>query len=373
MRIAIDAHALGNRLTGNERYIGNLIEQLLVVDQENEYLLFFDREEARREWKDRGKQVHTELVSSNPWIRLGLEFPRRLRRVRADVFHYQYTGPAWRVCPEVVTIHDMSFERHPDFYRPTERLRLHYTARRAAAVARRVITVSEFSKKEIIHFLGTPPEKIKVIYNGVSSEFRPATDRALIRKRLERLSVRQPYVLALGNVSRRKNHVAIVRGFAGWLSRRRDSEHRLVIAGKAENSMGELTQETERLGLSKDRLQILGYVAEEDIPGLYAGAETLVNMSVYEGFGLPLIEAMASGVPVIASRASCFPEIAGDAARLVDPIDPEDLAQAFEEILSGCVARAEWIGRGLQRAARFQWDTAARQTLTVYHEAAHGV
>ena len=369
MRIAIDAHAMGNRLTGNERYIANLAEQLLSVDRDNEYFLFFDREEISRQWTGRRSNLRTGVVSPNPWLRLGLNFPHQLRRLRADVFHYQYTGPLFRVCPEVVTVHDVSFERHPEFYRTAERLRLQLTVRRAAKTARRIITVSEFSKAEMVHYLGVPDERVKVIYNGVGPEFRPVADAEVIRRHLERHSIRRPYLLAVGNVSRRKNHGAAVRGFALWLSRRPESEHRLVIAGNLQDAAADVLGEAARLGLPANRLQVLGYVPEKELPFLYAGADVLVNTSLYEGFGLPLVEAMGCGVPVIASRASCFPEIAGDAARLVDPGDPEEMAQALEEVLENSSIRSEMISRGLRRAAGFRWDVAARETLKVYYEA----
>jgi len=369
MRIAIDAHAIGNRLTGNERYIANLAEQLLSADRDNEYFLFFDREETSRRWTGRWSNVSTGVVSPSPWLRLGLDFPRQLRRLRADLFHYQYTGPLFRVCPEVATVHDVSFERHPEFYGTAQRLRLQLTVRRAARTARRIITVSEFSKAEMVHYLGTPEEKVKVIYNGVGPEFRPRADAKEIRKHLEPYSVRRPYLLAVGNVSRRKNHGAAVRGFALWLSRRPQSEHRLVIAGNLQDAAPDVLGEAVRLGLPADRLQVLGYVPESELPFLYAGADVLLNTSLYEGFGLPLAEAMGCGVPVIAGRASCFPEIAGGAARLVDTGDPEEMAQALEEVLENSGIRSEMIGRGLRRAAGFRWDVAARETLKVYDEA----
>ncbi len=371
MRIAIDTHAIGGKLTGNERYIQNLAEQLLALDGENEYFFFFSREEARRRWENRAPNLHTCLVSQNPFRRLGFDIILELRRIRPHVFHYQYTGPLLNVTPEIVTIHDVSFEPHPGFFVPSQCFRLRLTVRRAVKSAQRIITVSEFSKREIVHFLGVPEEKVKVIYNGVGPEFQPIEDADAIKTRLERYAIRRPYLLAVGNICRRKNQRATVRGFARWFSRNRASEHQLVIVGKPEAGVKNLLAEAARLGLDSNRVVLLGYVNDGDLPCLYGGAELFLNTSLYEGFGLPVVEAMACGVPVIVSRASCFPEIAGDAARFVDPQEPEEIADAIEEVLGKETLREDLIRRGLQRAQSFRWDSAARETLKVYYEAVH--
>jgi glycosyltransferase involved in cell wall biosynthesis len=371
MRIAIDTHAIGSKLTGNERYIENIVEQLLRLDGENEYFFFFTNEDARRKWQDRARNLKTELVSHNPWIRLCIDLPAQLRRLQPSIFHYQYTGPLFRVGPEVVTVHDVSFERYPEFFSPAQRYRLKLTVCRAVRTAERIITVSEFSKREIVELFGVPEKKVKVIYNGAATEFGGIDDET-IKGCLERYSVRKPYLLAVGNISRRKNHLTMVRGFARWLARNPDSDHRLILAGKASDAAKDVLREAARLGLGDNRLRILGYVREGDIACLYAGAELLLNTSFYEGFGLPLIEAMSARVPVVASYASCFPEIAADAARWVNPAQPEEVAAAIDDILRDRTIRDGLVARGLRRARCFRWDTAARETLKVYYEVFQG-
>jgi glycosyltransferase involved in cell wall biosynthesis len=368
MRIAIDAHAIGSALTGNERYIENIAQQLLCMDKESEYFFFFTSEDARRTWQNRAQNLTTCLVARNPWLRLSIDLPRQMRQIRPDVFHYQYTGPLFQLCPEVVTIHDLSFERYPEFYSPVERYRLKLTVPQAARRAKKIITGSNFARDEIVDLYGIGREKIDVIYHGVSQEFeRP--DLEVIEIQLQRYSIRQPYLLAVGNISRRKNHVAIVRGFHRWLQAHPSSEYQLVFAGKAQDAAADVMHEAAELGLLATRLKILGYVPEFDLPYIYAGAALLLNTSIYEGFGLPLIEAMRAGVPVIASRASCFPEVTEDAALLVDPRYPEEIAEAIDKVLNNSAMREQLICRGLQRAQMFRWDTAARKTLRVYHEA----
>ena len=372
MRIAIDAHAIGGRLTGNETYIQNLAAQLLAQDARNEYFLFFSDEEMKDFWEKRAPNLQTLLVSRNPIWRLSVDFTRELRRLRPQVFHYQYTGPLLRISPEVVTIHDVSFEQHPVFFGQGERLRLQLTVRRAAKTAQKIITVSEFSKAEIVRLLQVPERKLAVIHNGVSSSFRPIEDQNPIRRRLERYGIGRPYLLVVGNLCRRKNQRMMVRAFARWLSRNPTYPHRLVLVGNRGAYGQKLQKEVVRLGLDRGRVLLPGYVAHEDLPYLYAGAELLLNTSLYEGFGLPLVEAMACGLPVVASRASCFPEIAGNAARYVDPEDPDDIAAAIREVLENTALREELIQHGLCRARQFRWDTAAHETLKVYYEVANG-
>jgi glycosyltransferase involved in cell wall biosynthesis len=371
MRIAIDTHAIGSALTGNERYIENLAEQLLSLDRKNEYFFFFTNEKAQRNWQGRAQNLTTRLVARNPWVRLAIDLPRQISRMQPDVFHYQYTGPLFRLSPEVVTVHDLSFERYPEFYTPVERYRLRVTVPRAVRRAKRIITGSNFAKEEIVSLYGVPADKIEVIYHGVSQNFDPA-DLQTIRANLQRYSIRQPYLLAVGNISRRKNHVAIVRGFHRWLEDHPRSEYQLVFAGKAKDAAGEVTTEAARLGLTELRLKILGYVPESDLPYIYGGASLLLNTSFYEGFGLPLIEAMRAGIPVIASRASCFPEVTEDAALLVDPNDPGEIAEAIEEVVNNGAVRDQLVCRGLWRAQLFRWDSAASETLRVYHDAVEG-
>lgn len=369
MRIAIDTHAIGSTLTGNERYIENLAEQLLALDRENEYFFFFSHEEARRKWENRAPNLTTCKVAENSLVRLGIDFPRQLRRLRPDLFHYQYTGPLFRLAPEIVTIHDVSFERHPEFFAAAEAFRLRVTVRRAVKTARKILTVSEFSKREIVSLLGVPEQKVEVIYNGVGPEFGRARNSCEVDACLQRYSIQTPYLLAVGNISRRKNQLMMMRAFALWAKRNPHTECRLVIAGKRHGPAPDVAAEAARVGLDERRLMILGYIPEQDLPHLYAGADLLLNTSLYEGFGLPLVEAMRCGVPVIASRASCFPEIAGDAALLVDPMNPQEIVEAIENLIGNKALRDDLIGRGVRRAEAFRWDNAAHQTLKVYDEA----
>ncbi len=369
MRIAIDTHAIGSNLTGNERYIRNLVEQLLAQDSKNEYCFFFTQEHARRQWEKRAANLRTFSVSQNPFRRLGLDLLLQLHRLRPQLFHYQYTGPLVRVSPEIVTIHDVSFAEHPEFYAPGDCLRLRLTVRRAVRSARTILTVSEFSKREIVRIFQVPESKIRVIYNGVGPEFRPSDDLDASRACLKRYGLQKPYFLSVGNVCRRKNQQVLLRAFAHWCHRKKTREHRLVLAGKLMGSVQSLWGDVRRLGLEPAQVALLGFVADEDLPTLYAGADLFLFASLYEGFGLPVIEAMASGTPVVLSQTTCLPEIAGDAALYVDPENPVLIADAIEHLTENGSLRKELTGKGLRRAQSFRWEIAARETLNAYHEA----
>jgi glycosyltransferase involved in cell wall biosynthesis len=245
----------------------------------------------------------------------------------------------------VVVIHDAAALRHPDAYSPGyvayQRRLLPMLAQRA----RMVITVSEFSRQEVVELLGVPPERITVVPEGVEERFSPTVDPGPARRAL---GLGDPYVLAVGTASRRKN-LGALEPAAGPLGR---EGIELVLAGSGRGYL--------RGGESN--LRRLGYVPEALLPGLYAGARAVVTPSLYEGFGLPCLEAMAAGVPVVAARAGALPETVGDAGLLVDPNDPAELIQAVTTAATDETTRARLIASGLDRAGEYSWDRSASET-----------
>ncbi len=245
----------------------------------------------------------------------------------------------------VVVIHDAAALRHPDAY---SRGYVAYQRRLLPMLARRarlLITVSEFSRREVVELLGVPPERIMVVPEGVEDRFSPTVDPGLARRAL---GLGGAYVLAVGTASGRKN-LGALEPAVGPL-RREGIE--VVVAGSSRGYLrgGEAS------------LRRLGYVPETLLPGLYAGARAVVTPSLYEGFGLPCLEAMAAGVPVVAARAGALPETVGDAGLLVDPNDPAELVQAIRTAATDETARARMIASGLDRAGEYSWDRSARRT-----------
>ena len=274
------------------------------------------------------------------WEQVAL--PRILRRRRAEVVHSPNCFlPLRRPCPGVVTIHDLAWEEHPsDFARRTA-WKYRTLAPRAARSAERVICVSEFTRDDVIRRYGVEASKIRVV--GEAPSLAVGT----------REPPPGPYLLAVGDLRKKKNFARLVAAYS--LLRREGLPHRLVIAGR---DAGEGAR------LRADGVELPGYVPEEDLDALMRGADALVHPSLYEGYGLVVVEAMARGVPVAAARASALPETGGDAALYFDPLDVEDMAATIRRALGS----EELAARGRERAATLSWDDTAAKTAAVYRE-----
>jgi glycosyltransferase involved in cell wall biosynthesis len=289
-----------------------------------------------------------------------------------------------------VTIHDISFEHYPQFFSPRDRLILQTLVPLSARRARRIITVSQHAKQEIMARYQIPGGKIAVTYEAAGERFVPIADPAALRAVRATYSIPDgPFVLALGNLQPRKNIRRLVEAFAGAVEgegwrvaggelRQGSTDYSnsppstlhpsLVIAGKAKWRESEIFQAVQEAGLAH-AVVFPGYVDDDDLPALYSAAAVFVYPSLYEGFGLPPLEAMACGTPVICSKAASLPEVTGDAALSVDPADVDSLAQALCDVLATPGLRADLRQRGLRRAAQFSWSRCATETLAVYREA----
>ncbi len=295
-----------------------------------------------------------ELHAGSQIARMAFGLPRLLRRLRPALAHFQHALPLACPCPAVVTVHDLSFERDPSVMGLRDRLVFRTAVPRAARKADRVLAVSERTKRDLIELYGIPDGKIVVTPNGVDPAFTqqgPSPDG-------------KTYALVVGTLQPRKDPDAAIEALA-LLD---DQDLRLVFAGpdKGGRAHAERTAErtAERVGLAA-RVEFKGHVPQTELAALYRGAACLVFPSRYEGFGLPALEAMASGTPVVATRAGALPEVTGDAAILVDDRSPAALAGAIERALAD---RERLVAAGLARAAQFTWAETARRTLAVYRE-----
>jgi glycosyltransferase involved in cell wall biosynthesis len=285
------------------------------------------------------------------------QFRSCIQRVQPSVYHEtNYTPFHFREGPTVVTLYDLSFVRHPEWH-PKDRVK-HFQkfCLRNLSQADAIITISEFSKKEIMALLGTDPTKIYVTHLGVDPSFTPQG------KTMEGLP--DEYILFVGNLEPRKNLVTLLNAYRS-LPRDLRERYRLVIAGAS----GWLTKELKRvlhLFRNNEKPILTGYVPQKLLPNLYRGASLFVFPSFYEGFGLPMIEAMASGVPVIASNTTSLPEVIGNAGVLVNPSVVDELKEAMEDLLRNKETRAELSEKGLERAKLFSWEQCARGTLAAY-------
>jgi glycosyltransferase involved in cell wall biosynthesis len=367
MRIAIDCRSIAAPKTGDRTYCLNLTRALAAVDAENEYLLCTAAPAPLADGLAPNFRQHV-IPASPAWAWTPVQFPLALRRLASDVAHVQYFIPPAAPCPVVTTIHDVSFRSHPAWFPLKHRLLLNLLVPAAARSAARVIVGSEHARGELIRYYDLPPEKIVVTPYAADPIYRPmplAEARAAVARRF---GVRDAFVLAVGVLQPRKNLPRLVRAFARVVDR---VPHRLLLVGKPGWATEELHAAIER-GRLGGRVQFTGYVPDADLPALYAAADLFAYPSLYEGFGLPPLEAMACGTPILTANTTSLPEVVGDAAVSVDPTDEAALAAALEELLRSPEQRAELRERGFARAARFSWQETARRTLAVYYDVASG-
>jgi glycosyltransferase involved in cell wall biosynthesis len=343
--ILIDADALGRQRTGNETYIRELLRELAGRSPD----LRLAAVTRHPELVPAGIEA-IELPARHQLLRMTWQLPRLLRKLRPRVAHFQHALPLGYSGPSVVTVHDLSFERDPSLMRPRDRLVFRTAVPRSARRASRVIVVSEQTKRDLIELADVTAERIVVVPNGVGAQFSPDGPEAN----------GQPYALVVGSLERRKDPLTAIEGFALLES----SDLRLVFAGPDRGDGSAAREAAARRGLEQC-VEFKGHVPDEELAALYRGAECLVFPSRDEGFGLPLLEAMASGVPVVATRAGALPEIAGDAAILVEPGNPVELAGGIERALAD---RERLVAAGFVRVKQFSWAETAERTLAVYRE-----
>jgi glycosyltransferase involved in cell wall biosynthesis len=368
MRFAVDAHAIGLRQTGNEVYIRNLLEQFSALDEENDFTAYVSSKAAARQVP---RAFQSTQVSANPFVRLALDLPRQVRNDVPDILHVQYTAPPGTQAPIVTTVHDVSFLDRPDFFTPLRAFQLKQTVGRTVRKAARVITVSEFSRRAILRQYDVAPEKVVTIPNAVSDTFCPVDRAEAQRTVLRRHGIGGPTILTVGDLQPRKNHLGLFAAFEALLGGHPDLPHHLVFVGKDKGSAAGLRRAVSG-SRWRERIHFTGFVEDADLVQFYGGCDLFVFPSYYEGFGLPLLEAMACGRAVACSNTTAMPEVAGGAGVLFDPASPPQMARAMAKILRDGNARTALERRGLARARQFSWQRSAALTLNVYYEVAGG-
>ncbi len=367
MRIGLDARMAYYSAAGLGRYINGLLAGLISFDRNNQYTIYQsrkDRQVYQLPPNFRARPLWTPC--HHAWEQAAL--PVELAWSRLDVLHSpDFIPPLRRRCRSVITVHDLAFLRYPQFLTPDAR-RYYGQISPAVKSADLIIAVSESTKRDLVEMLSVAQEKVRVVYEAPSPHFRPlAEDAAGVPDRIQALP--KPFLLFVGTLEPRKNVPALLRATARIREERGPRTPSLVLAG----GKGWLYQEA--LGLIgqldlSDKVVLFGPATPDELLWLYHRAEMLVLPSFYEGFGLPVVEAMACGTPVVASRTSSLPEVAGDAALLVDPLDIDGLAEAICRVLDDHALRGSMRRAGLDQAARFDWASTARATLEVYQEAA---
>ncbi|MEO8505171.1 MAG: glycosyltransferase family 1 protein [Acidobacteriota bacterium] len=359
--IGIDARKLDDFGIGT--YVRNLILGLAKLDTENRYVLFVGNTQMEGLPENFRQITESAPVYS---VRELYSLSWQILRLRLDLYHAtHYVLPAFLPCRAVVTIHDIIHLLFPEFL--PNRLALFYARRmirRGLMKGSRVIAVSHNTKADIKDYFAIDGKKIRVIYNGVEDVFRKQLPRAEIDAWLAKLGIARPYALFLGNPKPHKNLHNVLRAFARARELRPFEAGLLCVGDRGPTDL-KTRQLCDLLGIA-DRVQFAGHVPQEALPAVYQGSELFLYPTLYEGFGLPVIEAMASGVPVITSNGSALREIAEGFAHLVDPLDVEELALGIARCMTEPELRNALIQLGLRRSGDFRWERAAEKTRDIY-------
>jgi glycosyltransferase involved in cell wall biosynthesis len=378
LRIGIDYTSAVHQRAGIGRYTRGIVGALADLGTAHAFTLVVAGSEKEAEGSD-GSQPGPEQASNFRvrrlplnhrlwtviWHRLHLPLPVDLITGPVDLFHSpDYVLPPLSKGKKVVTIHDLSFLRFPEGAEPRLRRYLSAAVPRSVGEADLVLGDSENTRQDIIEFFGVNPDTVEVVYPGVDPAFRPIEDPHALDSARELYHLDFPFILSVGTLEPRKNLTTLLDAYAALRSGG-DVDHKLVIAGGKGWLYDGIFSRAAELAL-KDDVVFLGYVAEEHLPALYCLSDLLVFPSLYEGFGLPPLEAMACGTPVISSDSSSLPEVVGQAALMVQAEDGETLAEAIKTLLADSGLRKDLVGKGLSRAAEFTWRASGEKLLSVY-------
>ena len=368
-RVGINAHLLsgeaGYRRAGIHQYIAQVLRHLPWEEGEPTYVVFTQQKNLFADLPGI-TAVSSHLPTEKRLLRILWEqfvWPWQLRQNRVNLLHSMaFVTPLFSRCPAVITVYDLSFYHFPERFPALQRLYLSSQTRRSCQRARRIITISESSRQDVHRFLGVPLERIDVVVPGVDSVYQPLPPKVVAdfkqKQGLDR------FVLHVGTLQPRKNIPVLIEAFA----RQNDPTLKLVLVGGKGWLYDEIFRQVQALGL-EERVVFTGYVPDDELPLWYNAAELLVFPSVYEGFGLPVVEAMACGTPVIASNSSSIPEAVGEAGLLFAPDDVETLANQITAVLTNPTLKDTLRQQGLAHAQTFSWARAGWETAVVYQRA----
>jgi len=371
MRIGIDIRLIGKKQTGSEAVFFNLVKNLAGTDGKNQYLLFTDHNpEKDGDLKDEINKLNLrnnfKIVFINApnrfWWNLWA-LPAYVRKNPVDVFHTQYIAPFWlpKNVKLVLTIHDISFIFFPQFIKKSDLFFLKTLIPRSLRMAAKIIAVSQFTKDEIERYYQIPTEKVAVIPNGVDFElFNKNIAQNKLGEIKKKYNLPEKFLLYIGTLQPRKNIPVLIEAM-------KSLNIPLIIAGnrKAHNFDQKIDEAIEKFDFA-GKIIFPGWIDEEDKPALYKLADCFVFPSLYEGFGIPIVEAMAAGTPVVSSSSSCLPEIGGDGALFADPKKPEEFAQKIQQILLDENLRDSLIKKGVEVTKKYTWQKNAKKTLAIY-------
>jgi len=370
MHIGLFAGAAGRGEAGPDTYEHFLVRTIAEIDRENQYRLFT----LGRAGADSFGLAQDNFTTEVLWPRqralaTSLTLPYALRRSGVDFYHALFVPPPHCFTPMVMTIHGVEIYKHPEFFRPRALRGLKSLYKRGIARAQKIICVSAHVRDVISERFDVPADRFHVVYHGINPTYQrhdPEEARSIVA---EKFAIRDPYILFVGKLVAQKNIGRLLEAYHRF--RRQGNEHvKLVLAGRTYAGLNSEFESTlARLKMGDEVVQ-LGHVNNYDLPPLYSGALMFAFPTRYEGFGIPILEAMACGVPVLTSTTSCVPEVAGDGAMLVDPDDVEQIVDGMNRICGDTELQEDLRRRGIARAAEFNWQRAARETIDVYRQVA---
>jgi alpha-1,3-rhamnosyl/mannosyltransferase len=366
VRIGIDVHGGEREGEGNATYTRNLVSALLALERDVDFVLFAG-DPAHPFYRTLPARARASVVGvrqGGGWVRLGGALGAAARAHRVDALHVQYAAPLGYRGPLVVTVHDLGYLHLPDAFALRDRLALRALVPQSLARARHVVTDSEYSRRDILARYRVDPSRVTAIGLAAAPRFRPLPEGE-VRATLSRHDLEPGYVFSVGRLNRRKNLERLLLAHAR-LRAQGAAPPPLVVGGKPDYGAAAVLEGARGAG----GVRFVGLIPDEDLPAFYGGARCFVYPSLFEGFGLPVLEAMACGVPVVAADRSALPELVRDAGVLVDPESVEALAGALGGLLGDPARRRDLGRRGLERSRAFSWRETAERTLAAYGAAA---
>ncbi|MEM9446247.1 MAG: glycosyltransferase family 1 protein [Verrucomicrobiota bacterium] len=358
MRVTVDATCLGRRKTGNETYIRGLLRGFSELSLGDVELCILTTEACPEMVKSKAFSWY-EIPLGNFFTRNIFTIPKYLSELQTDLYHSSYWTKFWKAHPpKIVMIHDISFICFPHGFRKYEQLFYAAITERVAKAADHILTVSNYSKETMLEHWNIPEHKITVTYNGIDDCYKPTSQDT---KQFGEV----PYILYVGNLHPRKNLVRLLKAFVK-IKREKKIEHKLKIVGQATWLYEDIFLEVKENTL-EEHVEFTGYVSQEELVKIYQKATLTCYPSLFEGFGLPVLEAMACGSPVVTSNTTSIPEVAADAAVLVDPESVDQIASAILSIIESKELQSSLKQKSLKQARSFSWKETASKTLKAYY------
>lgn len=369
MKIGLSVTFPGEKGGGPETYERCLVKGLADVDKDNEYHVYGFSDRAIDAIRVPNENfVFHRLRPAARWISLPLSLPLKLVFDKVEAYHATFVPALYATIPCIFTMHDVTPFTHPEYYPPDIRSRLVPLIRRGIRSAERIVCISEHCRNTTQELFGVHDDRLDVVHHGVDPSVKPVSRPKAMAILAEKFPhIRNPFILYLGKLDARKNVIGLIEAYAR-LKREYSGVVDLVLAGRRHGEGRAIDEAISRLGLQASVIE-LGYVDDVERSALYCGAEIFAFPSFWEGFGLPILEAMVCGTPVVTSNVSCLPEVAGDAAILVDPARAEDIAAGMYKLLTDDSLRQQLVKAGYKRAASFNWESTARQTIESYRKA----